>query len=405
MTPLETEIPVALLQDDALLKKSSSEDPVSPSHSESLTSKGQGRFQASGVPKHARLLAIPLLLTVLAMVIGKSEIAEGALKSFHRDVHNISKHHQGFIGTYSNNITLLEPLLVPSMERPFIFFHQRKCGGTTLRDQIHIAAKKASAPFFIPCYPNASNPKKPPEFVHCQTYYTPQVSDIRYLPNKQIPIVYGGHFFYPSFQKTLYLFHNTPHNVPTIEPPRMANFTCLTIFREPIARIQSCWNYRMIQKNYGNDDIINFASIPAIYMKQNLTTAMNKYGEGCLNEPMRIFSDYGDDEFIVNRLHEPHLADMANHATKQTLSRIADHCVVGVVERCNDTRAAIVKYIPFLEPYINECSGGGERLNSGVVSKGELDEEQLEVLRELSWYEDEVYQEANRILDAQVESL
>ncbi|CAB9510292.1 expressed unknown protein [Seminavis robusta] len=403
-----TALPVARIE---RLEKIPSDDcdELSASDHRSHASGIHNGVLRSRTGKRVLSLVVPLILTGIAMMVYMPEVRKGVVLSMLRDTDNISRHpHQASIESHTAepnfsqqvNLQGIYPLLAPSVERPFIFFHQRKCGGTTLRTQLYAAAKNISAESFIPCFSAHGR-----ETLDCETYYTPQISNPALLPNGKVPIVYGGHFYYPSFQRTIYLFHNDPHNVALVQPPPTADFTCLTIFREPTARIQSCWNFRMVEHNNLREEnnVTEFASIPAIHMRQNLTTAMSSYGEGCLNEPMRIFSDYGNDEFIVNHLHEPNLANVANHATEQTLSRIAEHCVVGIFERCADTRAAIAKYIPFLEPYMNECSGGGEHLNGGNVSKGILDEEQLGVIRKLSWYEDQIYQAANRLLDVQIQ--
>ena len=145
--------------------------------------------------------------------------------------------------------------------------------------------------------------------------------------------------------------------------------------------------------------VLKFANLTAESMRNSLPTAMSNYGEGCLNEPMRIFSDYGNDESIVNHLHEPGFENMAHHAVDETLSRVAQHCVVGILERCSDTKVAISKYLPFLNPYFR-CA---EKANKGRVVKGQLEVEQEQAIKELAKHEYQVYEEANHLLDAQLE--
>jgi hypothetical protein len=272
----------------------------------------------------------------------------------------------------------------PDIFCPFVFFHQRKTGGTGERKAFYNAAvaMQPTPGTYIAC-------EGDPE-LSCDTYYTPS-SPMTTPP----PLFYGGHLYYPSFQKTLYRLHSPNRNTAMMnapDPTESSNFTCFTQFRDPISRVQSCWNYRMVQYGTGVNAEV-FVNTTASQMKTYLPTAMSHYGEGCLNEPMRIFSDYGDDEMIVNKLH---LQDkvIAKHATRQTILR-SSHCVVGVLERCNDTKAAIEHYLPFLAGSFH-CGGGA---NQGSVSKGDLNEEQLEVLRELTKYEQLAYKAANLRLD------
>ena len=176
-------------------------------------------------------------------------------------------------------------------------------------------------------------------------------------------------------------------------------FTCLTIFREPVSRIQSCWNFRFVQNNGGGGiHWSNLASTPAEDMAAKLTQARSQYGEGCLNEPMRIFSDFGDDEELVNNLTD---ADndfgVAELALEQTIER-AGRCVVGVLERCADTKATVAKHLPFLAPFFS-CEN---HHNAGEVEKGDLSDDQMKVLLDLSLYEQRAYEKANLMLDAQM---
>jgi citrate lyase beta subunit len=82
---------------------------------------------------------------------------------------------------------------------------------------------------------------------------------------------------------------------------------------------------------------------------------------------------------------------------------------VGILERCADTKAAITKYLPFMAPfYLDSCDEDGDgddkkgHNNTGTVSKGELTPEQVKVIKRLARYEEEVYQQANKMLDEQM---
>eukprot|EP00593_Proboscia_inermis_P013327 CAMPEP_0171316226 /NCGR_PEP_ID=MMETSP0816-20121228/71306_1 /TAXON_ID=420281 /ORGANISM="Proboscia inermis, Strain CCAP1064/1" /LENGTH=137 /DNA_ID=CAMNT_0011807951 /DNA_START=138 /DNA_END=548 /DNA_ORIENTATION=- len=131
-------------------------------------------------------------------------------------------------------------------------------------------------------------------------------------------------------------------------------------------------------------------------MARNLVTARSSEGEGCLNEPMRIFSDFGPNEDIVNDLVGAG-EDIANIALNQTIER-AGKCVVGILERCDDTKEVIASYLPFLAPYF-KCSNHHQK---GKVPKGDLDDDQVDAVLKLAKYEQRVYKQANIMLDTQL---
>ena len=171
----------------------------------------------------------------------------------------------------------------PSEKNPFMFFHQRKAGGTTIRRALTMATNELNITLtFIPCKTLG---------VECQTYYTPSSTDFKGR------IVYGGHLFYNPFIKTLSLHHSSANDDVggNLMSPPEPKFTCLTIFREPISRMQSCWNYRFVQKNPESerDHVQKMAETSVKDLATRLPTARSIYGYGCMNEPMRIFSDSG----------------------------------------------------------------------------------------------------------------
>ena len=70
--------------------------------------------------------------------------------------------------------TLYKPELNISSAHPYVFFHQRKSGGTTLRADLEQAAKKLNLPYFIPCHGG----------VPC---------DIYNIPDEKLFALYGMH--------------------------------------------------------------------------------------------------------------------------------------------------------------------------------------------------------------------
>ena len=103
--------------------------------------------------------------------------------------------------------SLPEVQLKPSVERPFIYIHQRKCGGSSVRDAIFsgAAALGLNDSIFIPCYQDVPCLTSEPD---------PAIQSTR--------AVFAGHF-----------------NWYTVVPDH-SDFACLTTFRHPVNRVNSC---------------------------------------------------------------------------------------------------------------------------------------------------------------------
>ena len=114
----------------------------------------------------------------------------------------------------------------PTVDEPFIFFHQRKAGGSTMREQLFEAANKTEV--FIPCYKRNTDGIIDENIqISCETYHTPTNM------NPKPPTIYGGHLYYTSFIKTIQLSHLPLEEFakPKFTLPQ-PNFTCFTVFRE-----------------------------------------------------------------------------------------------------------------------------------------------------------------------------
>ena len=77
--------------------------------------------------------------------------------------------------------------------------------------------------------------------------------------------------------------------------------SCVTIFREPVSRILSCFYYRFASE-------LNLAATNSAFSCINnmtnqeivdvLLRGRSRYGRGCMNEPFRIFSGIIDEDMI-----------------------------------------------------------------------------------------------------------
>lgn len=105
-------------------------------------------------------LAVDVLSPALLVVDRQSPLMSKALRAFR------------YIGALSALLPLLhlagcktgalrQVQLEPSVNRPFIFIHQRKCGGTSVRDAVFRGAAALGLKTdtsFIPCYQTGAMP-------------------------------------------------------------------------------------------------------------------------------------------------------------------------------------------------------------------------------------------------------
>ena len=119
----------------------------------------------------------------------------------------------------------------PTAARPFVFFHQRKTGGSSARRLLHAAAETAGvskAQRYVACYDGLT----------CETYSPPEASSGAGYA------LLGGHLYHPAVEKYLFWSSNGVHASLAPAPP---TYDCLTIHRATADRVASCWNYRFVQ--------------------------------------------------------------------------------------------------------------------------------------------------------------
>lgn len=167
--------------------------------------------------------------------------------------------------------------LNPSEVHPFVFFHQRKSGGSTLRFSMNNASNELNLTRFIPVYNRVK-------------------SGVFKVPSKPRYSVYGGHFSWTSNIENIGGGHNVLESTNSCNRD---NFSCLTNFREPIDRLESCIYERFIDVfTMNNISCIN--ELPIDIFTNDLITKRFRGLFTCLNEPFRIFGT--DDDSVVSSL-------------------------------------------------------------------------------------------------------
>ena len=215
----------------------------------------------------------------------------------------------------------------PDIYTPFIFFHQRKAGGTSIRATLHNAAKTMHISTSIICHD-----------LPCDNYH---------IPNKQPFSLYAGHYQWG----TQYVFNRfgDGHN--------RDKFSCLTNFREPVSRLISCLEFRfgsILKKSHGGC----LSGIPPYELLSLLRNKTDTLGNSCLNEPFRILSGIDDEDIIddlgvdwvtsaitdsTNAVHiQPKFSMMEQFVLHTTLANVAK-CAVLVLEDTQEANDFLMK--------------------------------------------------------------
>lgn len=169
---------------------------------------------------------------------------------------------------YDNKI-MWEPVNSVSEKAPFIFFHQRKAGGTSIRSTLHQAALSMNVSDYIPCFTGK-----------CFDYH---------IPTNQSFAIYGGHFQWSEGA-----------NINHASSSSVSKFSCMTNLREPISRIVSCIYFRFGYL-FRNEKVTCIAQLSNASFLSSLNHKLDSYGNSCINEPFRAMSG-ADDEMLINSL-------------------------------------------------------------------------------------------------------
>lgn len=143
-----------------------------------------------------------LLIAAIAGVLSFSK-EDAFTTASHRKITNIMN---GF-RAYPNELMWRQVCDINNKNHPLIFFHQRKAGGTSIRDTLFQVSRQNNLSHYIVCYSERHN------------------CDVIELPVKKLFSIYGGHFHWNSLR---YLNRFRPSNGSDF------NFSCITNFREPV---------------------------------------------------------------------------------------------------------------------------------------------------------------------------
>ena len=254
-----------------------------------------------------------------------------------------------------------EVQLTPSIDRPFIYIHQRKTGGTSIRHAAQAGAKhlNINSTAFIACEQD----------VHCGTF--------RPHPTQQRFSIYAGHF-----------------NWYTVVPGK-DDFACLTSFRHPLQRAVSCLYFRFPEKLKG----LPLRNMSPEDFRGLLLDTYHEGNSSCNNEAVLMMSRFADArkfEALMNN------TNAANKVVQEAIANVKK-CVVLVHGGSDDALpgdttdlgAWNARMLTHFFPWLPEV--GRKMVNPHPQLPAHL----ISVVYELNWPEVLVYQAALRQFRAQ----
>ena len=167
--------------------------------------------------------------------------------------------------------------------------------------------------------------------------------------------------------------------------------SCVTIFRDPISRILSCFYFRF------TSELNLAASKPSFSCINNMTddeivdvllNGRSRYGRGCLNEPFRIFSGVLDED-MINTLN----SSSAEAASIYKATRVnVDSCLLLDFAFLKESCALLDHFFPSLQGML----GSLKHLQASNISRCDPDRRVKMLLFKLSRLERRLYKHVTR---------
>ena len=336
------------------------------------------------------LLQVILIILLLLSITGGDEVTTKITSSY-----SVKTVAQKKVKDWKANIpTLLSKLStvnIPTRDKPFIFFHPRKSGGSNMRSLLYEEAKRHNIDSWIPCL----NEK-------CIPYSLPPPSDTK-------SSIFAGHI---NFMQMTQIMRETRLQGPLLklkQPITLANgsnrtyhklddsyplFDCVTFIRPTVSRVVSCWNYRMAKTMNKVFQMPRSNELAPEDWSNLLPYAMDEYNNGCNNEYARIFGSTVH-ESQVNTLSpsEPSfLQELDNIA-----SRISKCVILRMTDRCEDSDVIMHHFIPLMSN-VSLCS---KHEKPGVKSDG-VSEESAAVILEQNYMDELIFDFASDLFEEQL---
>lgn len=305
-------------------------------------------------------------------------------------------HYMRTAGEHAHRLWMERRKETPDKDHRFVFFHQRKCGGSSIRQWLANKSHEFNIPSYIPCHHG----------IACERYYLAIDQD-----NSSKAALIAGHFYYADVHSFVRRF-NGVRDGPIVSGGK---FSCVTLFRRPESRSKSCWNYRYAQHLLVPQDVSqpvpSWDSVSPVARNQGLQRGLDRFGHGCLNEPLRIFADSALFEHHINDLcqsvipSDGHLDKKSctcrTHSSSllQTAMGNMLHCLPLVLERCEHSSHVANAFFPWLGglPCDLHLNTGALKATTTEVDSGRSDVDSR--LHCMLTVESLMYDVANKVLD------
>jgi hypothetical protein len=295
--------------------------------------------------------------------------------------------------TLVSNLPIARP--IPVKTRPFVYFHTRKAGGSSLRSIINDMAKRAGIKSsWIPC-----------ENRGCVPFSLPG-------PDKDFA-VYAGHL---NFMHMTNLMRETKlKNILLQQTGRVTLengknityhslddsydlFDCITTIRPTVKRVVSCWNFRFNKQTNPRSPgfpLPRTSQLDPQDFAKLLPKAYDQYGNGCNNEMARIFGSTVDETY-VNTLSP---SDPRFIQELESVASRMSKCLILRVDRCKDSNAIIHHFIPWMNG-TDVCSS---HKNVHGKPSDEVTEKAKSVILEQNYFDELIFTLGEELFEKQLE--
>ena len=254
----------------------------------------------------------------------------------------------------------------PTIDRPFIYIHQRKCGGSSMRDAVFAGATALGLndSTFIPCY----------QGVRCLTS-EPDPATV------STRTVLAGHFNWYSVV------------------PGDRDYACLTTFRHPVSRVDSCIS---MVRHFMRKPVDLVANMTGEQFRQLLRTTHHG-NASCNNEALYMLSGVEHAatlDFLAHSFHaaEPQIVQAISNMAKCTVLMIDEPSVPGAASHSN-LSAWNARMMRHWFPWVKDVP----HLHVNVHAR--IPAHLVPIVYEINWPEMKVYTAALRQYKAQQQAL
>lgn len=244
---------------------------------------------------------------------------------------------------------------LPTVKRPFVFLHNEKTAGSTVRRDVVDAAKRIGAGFYVPCYDEDGVYR---EDQRCYGFDLSNTTE-----NVSKLAVVAGHFEWKVWD-----------SLPSSNS--VSERACFTTIRHPVDRAISLYYERVYQRD---DDIGGqlMNDLDPEYLRWLLRefkgSAFGKYrDEGMCDTMCKMFLDLNvhkgrsPSDLELDRVRNPERFDALYKPLNVTMAKSRlSHCVVGFQDDWPSTMRTLSTWFPWIAQSNGDGGPSRRRLNVG----------------------------------------